>query len=240
MTALRSVTVGGMTAHTPRRSPAPGERQRDPERTKARILEAATAEFGAKGFGAARVSAIAERAGVNKQLISYYFGGKEGLYHALTQQWQQTSAEISHLDRPLDEVVAAFTMTTLHNRDGARLLVRINLDGGGTPGQEVDYGFMQAQVANLRRRQETGEIPGDLDPAYLTLALFAAASAGVTLPRVARMICDEDPESAAFTERYADQLARLVRHLTTGTASPRSGAAPRGPGGRRPGTAGSA
>src|SRR5919198_927171 len=166
-----------MSANPPRRSPTPGERQRDPERTKARILEAATAEFGAKGFAAARVSDIAERAGVNKQLISYYFGGKEGLYNELARQWQRTSAEISQLDRPLDEVIAAFTMTTVHNRDEARLLVRINLDGGGTPGPDIDYAFMQAQVANLRRRQEAGEIPGDLDPAYLMLALFAGESA---------------------------------------------------------------
>ena len=207
-----------MTANPPRRSPTPGERQRDPERTKARILEAATAEFGAKGFAAARVGDIADRAGVNKQLISYYFGGKEGLYNEINKRWQQTSAEMSQSERPLDAVVADFTMATLHNRDWARLMVWTNLDSGPeAPDEQADYSFMQGQVADLRRRQEAGEIPDDLDPAYLMLALFAAAAAGVTLPRVARMICDEDPESAAFTERYADQLARLVRHLTKPT-----------------------
>ena len=58
-----------------RRAPAPHERQRDPERTKARILDAATEEFSAKGFAGARVSEIAARAGVNQQLIAYYFDG---------------------------------------------------------------------------------------------------------------------------------------------------------------------
>ncbi len=28
---------------------------------------------------------IADRAGVNKQLINYYFGGKEGLYQGLRE-----------------------------------------------------------------------------------------------------------------------------------------------------------
>jgi AcrR family transcriptional regulator len=204
-----------MTTRGPRRSPAAGERQRDPERTKARILEAATAEFGAKGFAAARVSDIAGRAGVNKQLISYYFGGKEGLYAELTKRWQQASSEVSHVDRPLDAVVADFVMGTVRNRDWARLLVWTNLDNPDrTPGEEDDHGFMQAQVADLRRRQENGEIPADLDPPCLLLALFAAASAGVTLPRVVRTICEADPESTEFAEHYADQLARLVRHLT--------------------------
>src|SRR5581483_9805400 len=69
---------------TMRRQPAPDERKRDADRTRERILEAAIAEFGAHGFAGARVSAIAQRAGVNQQLISYYFDGKAGLYQALT------------------------------------------------------------------------------------------------------------------------------------------------------------
>jgi TetR/AcrR family transcriptional regulator len=198
-----------------RRSPEGEQRQRDAERTRQALIDAALAEFAAKGRQGARVSEIAARAGVNKQLISYYFGGKEGLYNEINKRWQQTSAEMSQSERPLDAVVGAYTMATLHNRDWARLMVWTNLDPGTeAPDEQADYSFMQGQVADLRRRQEAGEIPDDLDPAYLMLALFAAAAAGVTLPRVARMICDEDPESATFTERYADQLARLVRHLT--------------------------
>src|SRR5437867_630504 len=128
MIGLRSDTVAAMTAHTPRRSPAPGERQRDPERTKARIVEAAIAAFGAKGFAATRVSDIADRAGVNKQLISYYFGGKEGLYNEITKLWQQASAEMSDPERPLDAVVADFTLANVRYRDWARLMVWTNLD----------------------------------------------------------------------------------------------------------------
>ncbi|HEV2779601.1 MAG TPA: TetR family transcriptional regulator [Actinophytocola sp.] len=205
-----------MTARVPRRSPAAGERQRDPERTKARILEAAIAEFGAKGFAAARVSDIADRAGVNKQLISYYFGGKEGLYGELAKQWQGISTQISSPDRPLDAVLAGFVMGNLRHRDWARLLAWSNLDSAdAAPGAEDDYAFMQAQVADLRRRQEDGELPADLDPQCLLLALFAAACANVTLPRVTRAVCGEDPESPAFAERYAEQLGRLVRHLAS-------------------------
>jgi TetR/AcrR family transcriptional regulator len=70
-------------------------------------------------------------------------------------------------------------------------------------------------VADLRRRQEAGELPADLDPACVLLALFAAASATVTLPRIAKAICDEDADDE-FTRHYADQLARLVRHLGDG------------------------
>lgn len=46
------------------------------------ILAAARQEFSAKGAAGARVNEIAARSGVNKQLIYYYFGNKEGLYAA--------------------------------------------------------------------------------------------------------------------------------------------------------------
>jgi len=205
------------TGRNPRRRLSPGERRRDPERTRARILDAAKVEFGAKGFAGARVSDIADRAGVNKQLISYYFGGKEGLYTELNNQWRQVSDQLSSADRPLDEVVAGYTMSTLHDRDGARLMVWSNMSSPSEAppdtGQERE--FLQAQTADLRRRQEAGELPADLDPACVMLALFAAASATVTLPRVAKAIAGDEADSPAFTEHYADQLARLIRHLGT-------------------------
>jgi TetR/AcrR family transcriptional regulator len=58
---------------------------RDPERTRAAILSAATAEITAKGLTGARVDAIAERAGVNKRMLYHYFGDKQGLYLAVLE-----------------------------------------------------------------------------------------------------------------------------------------------------------
>lgn len=56
--------------------------RRDPERTRARILEAARVEFARRGLGGARVDQITARAGSNKRMIYYYFGSKEALFLA--------------------------------------------------------------------------------------------------------------------------------------------------------------
>lgn len=48
--------------------------------TKARLLEAAGEEFAEKGFEAARVRAICDRAEANLAAINYHFGDKEQLY----------------------------------------------------------------------------------------------------------------------------------------------------------------
>lgn len=62
---------------------------RDPGRTRAAILNAATQEFAAKGLTGARVDAIAKRARVNKRMIYHYFGDKDGLYLAVLEATYQ-------------------------------------------------------------------------------------------------------------------------------------------------------
>ena len=61
-------------------------RRRDPDRARASILVAATAEFAALGFGSARVDAIAAQAGVNKRMLYHYFGNKDDLYLAVLEE----------------------------------------------------------------------------------------------------------------------------------------------------------
>lgn len=60
--------------------------RRDAAATKARILKAGLAEFGAKGYGGARTEGIAKRAKCNIRMLYHYFGGKEGLYLACLEQ----------------------------------------------------------------------------------------------------------------------------------------------------------
>ena len=74
-----------VAVHEPIATPARGAVTRDPERTRAAILAAATAEFTASGLNGARVDAIARRARVNKRMIYHYFGDKEGLYLAVLE-----------------------------------------------------------------------------------------------------------------------------------------------------------
>jgi AcrR family transcriptional regulator len=55
---------------------------RDPERTRQKILDAATEEFARYGLGGARVDRIAVRAGANKRMLYYYFRDKDNLFLA--------------------------------------------------------------------------------------------------------------------------------------------------------------
>lgn len=200
-------------AARPRRAPAPDERRRDAERTREALLSAALAEFAEKGRAGARVSAIAERAGVNKQLISYYFGGKDGLYRAIIDRWHAQEARWSAERLALDELVLRYLRASVEERDLQRLFLRELLDGevATQPPPRDDEG--SPDLADLRRRQAAGEIAADVDPALALLLMQAAVCVGVLFARDVRELAGVDPASEAFVERYGELLRRVVRGL---------------------------
>ncbi|SNS94353.1 transcriptional regulator, TetR family [Actinomadura meyerae] len=197
------------TTKRPRRAPAPEERTLDAERSRRLLLDAALDEFAAKGFAGARVQDIADRAGVNKQLINYYFGGKEGLYCALGQRWLEREAEFNDPSVPFDEIVVRYLRHILDDPRGTRL----NAWRGLTEDLDDIPSGDREDLSDIERRQAAGELAADLDPAALMLAIMAMVSAPVTKPVEVRRVFGLDPESPEFQERYAEQLRRIIRHL---------------------------
>src|SRR5690606_1390985 len=104
-----------------RRSPNPTNRRRDPQRSREQILRAAAEVFAEKGYAGARVRDIAARAGVNAQLISYYFGGKLGLYRAIGEQWREREGAEIPAGTSLPELIAAYVRINHEYADYARL-----------------------------------------------------------------------------------------------------------------------
>ncbi|SDK93250.1 transcriptional regulator, TetR family [Glycomyces sambucus] len=195
------------------RSPSPEARVRDPDRSRARLLAAALDEFAAKGYAGARVTDIADRAGVNRQLITYYFGGKRGLYRALGEQWIDEESDMAPPSLPLPDMAAAHLEAILADPRHSRLLLWESLTGSdedfdGTGGDDED-----PATADLRRRQGEGELGEEFDAGMVLVALMGAALAPVAIPQVVRRSTGLDPDDPAFAERFAEQLRRLVRRL---------------------------
>ncbi|WP_372405592.1 TetR/AcrR family transcriptional regulator [Streptomyces luteireticuli] len=209
----------------PRRTPAAHERRRDPERTKALILDAATEEFSAKGFAGARVSEIAARAGVNQQLITYYFDGKEGLYREIGRRWRTHEARAFPDGMDQAEMIKSYVRASLDPRFGGRLLAWEGLAGTGEDDEEgvaERNARLRQEVELIRRRQAAGELDDRFDPAALLLIQMSAANALAVYPQLARGLFGADGRSPELVEHYAGQLAELIGSLGTG-GSRRSG-----------------
>src|SRR3984957_19593563 len=129
-------------APRPRRAPSGPERQRDADRSRRALLDAALEEFSLRGFAGARVADIARRAGVNKQLINYYFGSKEGLYLALQRAWLDREDSFAPADLPLPDLVVRYLADALDDPRSLRLLLWRGLADGsapnGSPGRQAD------------------------------------------------------------------------------------------------------
>lgn len=64
--------------------------------TKDRLIEAAGREFAEKGFEAARIRTICERAGANVAAVNYHFGDKEQLYRTvLIEAYRRRSTTVT-------------------------------------------------------------------------------------------------------------------------------------------------
>ena len=195
-----------------RRAPLRDARQRDAERSRELLLNAALEEFAAKGFAGARVQDIADRAGVNKQLITYYFGGKEGLFEALGRQWLEQEARFARPDLSLEALMIEY----LHAALSDPRLLRLLIWNGLTDGRDGSEHEVRASddLADMRRRQAAGEIAPDLDPGLYLLALMGALAVPITMPQVVRRLTGLDSRSPEFEQLYAEQLRRIIRHLS--------------------------
>jgi AcrR family transcriptional regulator len=159
--------------------------QRDPERTRSAILEAATREFAENGMGGARVDAIAERAGTNKRMLYHYFGDKEQLYlHVLEEAYVniRTAERALHIgDRSPEEGIGELALFTwryfLEHPEFLSLLGTENLHRARWLRQSVRLKELHSHLIGelsdvLERGKREGVFIESADPlhVYLTIA----------------------------------------------------------------------
>jgi TetR/AcrR family transcriptional regulator len=207
-------------ATTPRRAPRSGERKRDPERTKQAILDAAVEEFATKGYAGARTADIAAAAGVNQQLIAYYFDGKAGLAKAMGRQWRAAEAAMPGNQGSLADSVRTHIKALARSHamfNGAKLVAWNGLaDATAEIDEEEERestARLREEVAQIAAEQRAGGIDPDLDPAALLLITMSAASAPAVYPQLVRALYGTSAESPEFLEHYAEQLAKVVERL---------------------------
>jgi len=157
---------------------------RDPERTRARILDAATREFARYGLGGARVDRIAERAGANKRMLYYYFGDKDGLFLAALEG---RYAHIRNAERSLDlektdprlalRRLVEFTWNYyLEHPEFLTLLNSENLHKGrhvrsSKRVRDLHSPFVETLGAVLRRGEKAGVFRAGIDPVQLYISI---------------------------------------------------------------------
>lgn len=161
-------------------------RTRDAERSRLAILEAARAAFAETGLNGTRLDQIAERAGVDKKLIYYYFESKEKLFLAALEEVyadiRRAEAELHLAD--LDPVTAIRRLTeftwnyhlahpefiTLVNSEN---LHRARHLAQSTRIRELHSPLVETLGKVLERGRLQGVFRGGVDPQQLYISIAA-------------------------------------------------------------------
>jgi TetR/AcrR family transcriptional regulator len=187
---------------------------------QSRILQVAIREFAQKGLAGARVAEIAEQAGVNKQLLYYYFGSKDGLYSAVLSNMVTVSrnnilarAELQSLT---DWFSGSLSPSEIERRRTLRRLWMWEaLERGGQEilREEERREAWERATDAVREGIERGEVDPSLDPEMVMLAIDAVLNAPYMLPQVTKLISGMDPSDEAFRERLVKFVGQMLDAL---------------------------
>jgi AcrR family transcriptional regulator len=169
-------------------SPASEERLRDADRSQGLILAAARDEFAEHGLGGARVDRIAERAGLNKRLIYYYFEDKEKLFQAVLEQTyrdireEEMNLRLLELDPPVAvRRLIEFTWDYyLRHPEFITLLNSANLHRArhlaeSKRARELNSPVIETLATVLERGRRDGTFRGGVDPVQLYVSIAGLA-----------------------------------------------------------------
>jgi AcrR family transcriptional regulator len=165
-------------------APVIEERLRDAERSQNAILLAARDEFAEHGLGGARVDRIAERAGLNKRLIYYYFADKDALFQAVLEHAYRHIREKERELRLLDlqpamalRRLVEFTWTYyLENPEFLTLLNSANLHRArhlqrSERARQLNSPLIATLGEVLERGRVDGSFRGGVDPLQLYVSI---------------------------------------------------------------------
>lgn len=189
------------------------------ERNKELILRAASEEFSDKGFAATKTSDIAERAGLPKPNVYYYFKSKENLYRevldSIVEPLLRASEPFNQPGQPAD-VLRAYIRTKIRiSREHAcasKVFASEIMHGAPhLPAERAAQLNAQAShnVACIQRWIDEG-LMAKVDPNHLMFSIWAATQTYADFDWQISTVTGKPALDDADYEAAADTIIRMV------------------------------
>ena len=198
-------------------------RSRDPERTRASILAAATVEFSARGFAGAGIDAIASRSGANRRMIYYYFKSKRKLWLAVLEaayERARSAEQRLNLDKLSPEAamraLVTFTFDSfVGDRTFINLLSSENLHQARHLKESAHVREMHSPLIGmiqtiLDKGVAAGLFRSGIDPAQLWISIAGISYFYFSNVFTLSVILDRDLQSQPETDMRRSHVADLI------------------------------
>ncbi len=187
--------------------------ERNPQRTRERILSAALREFAANGFAGARVDAIARQAAINKRMLYHYFGNKEHLFReVLRRKISERQASAEGLSGDPAESLPFWFKRSCTDADWVRLLEWEALQEANNP--LIDGAGRRAlavrALGRIRQQQASSHLSGEFEPGHLLLAMRSLTMFPLAFPQLTRLITGQPASDPHFQKKYAAFLKKFA------------------------------
>jgi AcrR family transcriptional regulator len=189
----------------------------DTQETRRRLKDAATVEFAERGPDGTTMARIAERAGINKERLYKYFGDKRALFESvLSDELDKLAASVPPMAPAFDDIgeYAGHTFDYhMAHPELVRLLLWEGLAGGHAAEEIKRSAHYQDKVEAVAAAQRAGHVDAGLDPAHLVFLLTALAAWWGSVPQLARMLTDTDPDDEQERARRRASVVEAARRL---------------------------
>jgi TetR/AcrR family transcriptional regulator len=205
-----------------RPEPPPKKATRIQKKNRKAILQAALEVFSQRGFGGSTVDRIAERAGLSKPNLLYYYPSKEAIYVAVLEDtlefWLEPLATLDPGGDPIEEIgryVSAKLEMSRTRPEASRLFANEILHGAPAIGDFL-AGPLKKLVNEKAAVIKTWIAEGRLrpiEPRHLIMMIWAVTQHYADFDVQVRAVLGED---AAPARRFADAKATLTTTLFEG------------------------
>lgn len=187
---------------------------------RSHILAVATRRFARQGFDSTSLQEIADEVGVRKPSLLHHFPSKNdllrGVLDKLFDHWTESlprllEAVTSGRGR-FEAITAELVRFFAEDPDRARLVVRELMDRPEQMRSRLSQTltpWVTLLADYIRKSQEVGHVPKDVDPeAYIVHVVTLAVAGIAALPVVTHALEGQREE---VQQRYVDELLRIVR-----------------------------
>lgn len=187
----------------------------DVEGRKRRILDAAVVEFAAHGPDGTTIERIAHTAGVNKERVYAYFGGKDELFaRVLREELAKVARDVPVKSFASEDVGDYAGRVYDYHREHPELGRLMRWEGlmfsTEVPDEAERREYYGYKVTAMADGQANGNVTSDIDADHLMFLVLSLAGWWSAVPQVARMITAAESD-AEHARRRASVVAAARR-----------------------------